>query len=202
MITLDLSGTTHLSADHNVALTQVLNRSIRLNMHDLLIAVYSSSTRTSNSQILPQQILLRHGNSSIHNKLPPLVMSNTTGTSLELKSRSSHGQEIALLCCRENTQLPASSRFSSNVNSSHLTGINRKSHSGQAQRYQSRSEQRRKSTAIYRRRLKYVNNTSGQLSYVDYYVAPSRTRALTLTAASRYTLTAELTSVDICSRYC
>ncbi|KZV40826.1 hypothetical protein F511_23148 [Dorcoceras hygrometricum] len=98
------------------------------------------------------QILLRHGNSSIHNQLPPLVTSNTAGTSLELKSRSSHGQEIALLSCRENTQLPASSCFSYNINSIHLTGINRKSHSGRAQRHQSRSKQWRKSTAIYRRR--------------------------------------------------
>ncbi|KZV40481.1 ABC transporter B family member 1 [Dorcoceras hygrometricum] len=127
----------------------------------MLIAVYSSSTRTSNSQIPPQQILLWHGNSSIRNQLPPLFMSNTAGTSMELKSRSSHGQEIALLNCRENTQLPASSRFSSNVNSIHLTGINRKSHSGRAQRHQSRSKQWRKSTVIYRRRVRMNSKYRG-----------------------------------------
>ncbi|KZV44200.1 protein kinase, catalytic domain containing protein [Dorcoceras hygrometricum] len=54
---------------------------------------------------LAQYILLRHGNSKIQNQLPPLVTSNTARTSLELKSRSLHGQEIALLSYHENTQI-------------------------------------------------------------------------------------------------
>ncbi|KZV52834.1 hypothetical protein F511_36177 [Dorcoceras hygrometricum] len=51
-------------------------------------------------------------------------------------------------------KLTASSRFLSNVDSSHLTGINQKSYSRRAQRHQSRSKQRRKSTAIYRRSVR------------------------------------------------
>ncbi|KZV46680.1 disease resistance protein [Dorcoceras hygrometricum] len=48
----------------------------------------------------------------------------------------------------------APSRFSSNVNSSHLTGINRKRNSRRAQRHQSRSKPRRKSMTINRIRLR------------------------------------------------
>ncbi|KZV27868.1 hypothetical protein F511_32580 [Dorcoceras hygrometricum] len=44
--------------------------------------------------------------------------------------------------------------FLSSVDSGHLTGINRKSYSIRAQRHQSRSKQRRKSTTIYRRRVR------------------------------------------------
>ncbi|KZV22640.1 zinc finger protein 93 [Dorcoceras hygrometricum] len=50
-------------------------------------------------------------------------------------------------------QLTTSSHSLSNVEPGFLTGINRKSYSRRAQRHQSRSKQRRKSTAIYRRRV-------------------------------------------------
>ncbi|KZV39311.1 hypothetical protein F511_22968 [Dorcoceras hygrometricum] len=51
-------------------------------------------------------------------------------------------------------QLTASSRSLSNVEPGFLTGINRKSYSRRAQRHQSRSKQRRKSTVIYRIRVR------------------------------------------------
>ncbi|KZV40737.1 hypothetical protein F511_14777 [Dorcoceras hygrometricum] len=58
-------------------------------------------------------------------------------------------------------QLTASSRSLSNVEPGFLTGINRKSYSRRAQRHQSRSKQRRKSTAIYRRRVRMKSNYRG-----------------------------------------
>ncbi|KZV32107.1 ATP-dependent Clp protease ATP-binding subunit ClpB [Dorcoceras hygrometricum] len=51
----------------------------------------------------------------------------------------------------------ASSRSLFNVDSSHLTDINRNSYSRRAHRHRSRSKQRRKSSVIYRRRVR-VNN--------------------------------------------
>ncbi|KZV29143.1 Syntaxin of plant 31 isoform 1 [Dorcoceras hygrometricum] len=58
-------------------------------------------------------------------------------------------------------QLTASSRSLSNVESSHLTCINLKSYSRRAQRHQSRSKKRRKSTAIHRRRVRMNSNYRG-----------------------------------------
>ncbi|KZV32487.1 ABC transporter B family member [Dorcoceras hygrometricum] len=58
-------------------------------------------------------------------------------------------------------QLTVSSRFLSNVESGFLTGINWKSYSRRAQRHQYPSKQRRKSTAIYRRRVRMNSNYRG-----------------------------------------
>ncbi|KZV46437.1 serine/threonine-protein kinase [Dorcoceras hygrometricum] len=82
MIALYLSGTTHLSAGHNVALSQVLNRSM---------AQY------------------------------------------ELE----RAEELSGLASRKCSSNTATSRSLFNINSGHLTGINRKSNSKGAQRHQS-----------------------------------------------------------------
>ncbi|KZV48093.1 hypothetical protein F511_02706 [Dorcoceras hygrometricum] len=58
-------------------------------------------------------------------------------------------EELSGLASRERSSNTATLCSLCNVASSHLTGINRKSYSRRAQRHQSRSKQRRKSTAIY-----------------------------------------------------
>ncbi|KZV37030.1 hypothetical protein F511_11976 [Dorcoceras hygrometricum] len=167
-----------------------------------------SSTRTLNSQILPQQILLRHGNFSLLKIATTLVTSNTAGTSLELKSvkemsylssqlylsssipmvrthiwfylakqlltartklktarntyPEAHMHRRTLYSTVAKThQLTASLCSLSNIGPGFLTGINRKSYSRRAQRHQSRSKQRRKSTEIYRRRVRMNSNYRG-----------------------------------------
>ncbi|KZV41674.1 3-hydroxyisobutyryl-CoA hydrolase-like protein 3, mitochondrial [Dorcoceras hygrometricum] len=160
MIALYLSGTTHLSAGHNVALSQVLNRSkAQYNSHSTYFmpqilaryvqAVNKSKTRTFNSEYATSTDLTRHGNYSLLKIATSLVTFNTAGTSLELKSL-----ELSL---KQPESLPKSSRtlgssfvktfdqhcyfaFLSSVDSGHLTGINRKSYSRRAQRHQSRSK--------------------------------------------------------------
>ncbi|KZV25814.1 hypothetical protein F511_32131 [Dorcoceras hygrometricum] len=107
MIALYLSGTTHLSAGHSVALSQVLNRSKAHRNH------------------LPKS-------------------SRTLGSSFA-KKFDQHCY-FAFLC---------------SVDSGHLIGINRKSYSIRAHRHQSCSKQRRKSTAINRRRVRMNSNYRG-----------------------------------------
>ncbi|KZV35712.1 hypothetical protein F511_43019 [Dorcoceras hygrometricum] len=125
MIAFYLSCTTHLSTDHNVAL----------------------------SQISPG-----HGNLSLLKRATSLVMPNTAGTSLELNSKSSRtlGSSFA-----KTFDQHCYFAFLSSVDSGHLTGINRKSYSRRDQRHQSRPKQRRKSTAIYRRRVRMNSNYRG-----------------------------------------
>ncbi|KZV48634.1 protein GAMETE EXPRESSED 3 [Dorcoceras hygrometricum] len=93
MIALYLSGTTHRSAGHNVALSQE-SHSIDV-MPQILAryvqAVNKISTRTFNSQVLPQQISPGHSNFSLLKCATSLVTPNSARTSLELNSiKESH----------------------------------------------------------------------------------------------------------------
>ncbi|KZV16946.1 myosin-6-like [Dorcoceras hygrometricum] len=134
MIALYLSSTTHLSVGHNVALSQILNRS------------------------KAQYISPGHGNLSLLKRATSLVTPNTAGTSLELNSKSSRTLGSSFV---KTFDQHCYFVFLSSVDSGHLTGIIRKSYSRRAQRHQSCPKQRRKSTAIYRRRVRMNSNYRG-----------------------------------------
>ncbi|KZV32678.1 hypothetical protein F511_21225 [Dorcoceras hygrometricum] len=177
-------------------------------------AVNKISTRTFNSPILPQQILLRHGifnysncfltGHGTHNRrncpgaksvkpsqYSAQILASTTYCLLSitqiwfylsqqlLTARTklktarntypeSHTKRRTLYSTVAKThQLTASSRSLSNFEPSFLTGINRKSYSRRAQRHQSCSKQRRKSTTIYRRGVRMNSNYRGFIGEND-----------------------------------
>ncbi|KZV16318.1 hypothetical protein F511_10270 [Dorcoceras hygrometricum] len=132
MIELYISGMTHLSADHNVALSQG-------------ISIFSSNPSFYN--ILPT---VKNSNLVL-----PIKAASTARTKLKITyPKLKRAEEISGLVLRKRSRNTATSRSLSNVDSSHLTDINRKSFSRRAQRHQSLSKQRRKSTAIYRRSVR------------------------------------------------
>ncbi|KZV14352.1 hypothetical protein F511_43573 [Dorcoceras hygrometricum] len=90
-----------------------------------------------------------------------LVTKNATETSWELNSEAHTDRRKLYSTVVRTYELTASSLSLSNVDSGHLTGINRKSYSRRAQRHQSRSKQRRKSTTIYRRSVRMNSNYRG-----------------------------------------
>ncbi|KZV25319.1 hypothetical protein F511_34265 [Dorcoceras hygrometricum] len=79
MIALYLSGTTHLSVGHNVALSQVLNRSMAQ-------YVCTNAMKFKSDFNMHKLHLTRHRNFSLLKIATSLVTYNTVGTSLELKS--------------------------------------------------------------------------------------------------------------------
>ncbi|KZV34525.1 hypothetical protein F511_21762 [Dorcoceras hygrometricum] len=197
----EIIGMTHLSAGHNVALSQVLNRSMAQ-------YVCINAMKFTSDFNMHKLHLTRHGNFGLLKIATSLVTSNTTGTSLELKSvkeisylssqlhfssliptikthiwfylakqlltartklktarntyPESHMHRRTLYSTVTKThQLQASSRSLSNIDPGFLTGINRKIYSRRAQRHQSRSKQRQKSTVIYRRSVQTNSNYRG-----------------------------------------
>ncbi|KZV17958.1 hypothetical protein F511_41999 [Dorcoceras hygrometricum] len=118
----------------------------------------SGSQPIKGSIFLPQQISPGHGNLSLLKRATSLVMPNSAGTCLELNSKISRtpGSSFA-----KTFDQHCYFALLSSVDSGHLTGINRKSYSRRAQLYQSRSKQRRKSMAIYQRRVRINSNYRG-----------------------------------------
>ncbi|KZV35667.1 hypothetical protein F511_15122 [Dorcoceras hygrometricum] len=96
----------------------------------------------------------KHDNFSLLKIATSLVTSNTTGTSLELKSRSSHSQQKTLLNSHKNLRIHSFIAFPLQRQLRPPNWYQSKSYSRRSQRYQSRSKQRWKSTEIYRRSLR------------------------------------------------
>ncbi|KZV18768.1 hypothetical protein F511_23338 [Dorcoceras hygrometricum] len=113
-----------------------------------IIVVNKSSTRTFSSQVLPQQISPGTAISAYTNCFLTGHGTPTGETVWELicQSISKFSLRSSL---RKRSSNTATSCSLSNVASSHLTGINRKSYSRRAQHHRSRSKQRRKTTTIY-----------------------------------------------------
>ncbi|KZV19724.1 hypothetical protein F511_34953 [Dorcoceras hygrometricum] len=91
-----------------------------------------------------------------------LVTAHTTGGTVRELNPEAHTHRRTLYSTVAKThQLTASLRSLSNVEPGFLTGINRKIKSRRALRQQSCSKQRRKSTEIYRRRVRMNSNYRG-----------------------------------------
>ncbi|KZV14642.1 hypothetical protein F511_41670 [Dorcoceras hygrometricum] len=105
MIALDLSATTHLSAGHNVALSQMLTKA-------QIVPLPSNSTSTDLTQARQLQF---------DQLVSSLVSKTTAGTTSRVqKNQRTLGSDLS-----KSFERTDSSRFSSDVESGFLTGINR-----------------------------------------------------------------------------
>ncbi|KZV56821.1 hypothetical protein F511_17201 [Dorcoceras hygrometricum] len=175
MIALNLSGTTHLSASHNVALSQILLRHDSFNCSNCFLTGHGTHNRRNcpgaksvkasqySAQILASTTYCLWSRTQIWFYLSQQLLTARTKLKTARNTyREAHTHMRTLYSTVVKThQLTASSRFLFNVEPGFLTGINRKSYSRRSHCHQSRSKQRRKSTEIYRRRVRMNSNYRG-----------------------------------------